>query len=547
MMKSDYAAFVHVTSVGQGGPDGQRNVHSVTARHVALACFVVIISLRSTYTKAAELPDDYKLPPAPGPYATTGEVNPSFTSGQPLIATSYFYWYDASTKQHIVNADGSDALTDHPTELKGMSYRDPSWHAGELSDMIDAGIDVALPVYWGTPGDPQSWSDVGVEKLVEGRDQLVRAGKRPPKIGMFYDTSTLRHNPGRFHIDLRTSAGRLWFYGTIRNFFSHIPGKHRACIDGKPLVFLYAPAFAKGVDDTLFPELRQRFRADFGTDLYLVKMRGWPGPADSVYMWGGALQPQYLDVAAIGPGYDHSAVPGRSPLVRDREEGIFYTRGWERLLASPAAWRPWLVHVETWNELHEGTEVCETKEYGREYIQLTRRFADSFHIRRRVPPEHLPKPLELATGSPGKSAGIDIFPFPEGDGPVVEKEIAGQTAWCAMANANSPNRYLYFRVDDNFLYLGEPSIELSICYYDDGPKQFIVEYDSKDPKLSGLSRRFRPGHRQTINGSRQWKEITVVLPYPLFAGGANGGDLRIACVDEELAVRSIKLRHLDAN
>jgi len=43
------------------------------------------------------------------------------------------------------------------------------------------------------------------------------------------------------------------------------------------------------------------------------------------------------------------------------------------------ATRPWLVHLETRNEFHEGTEICETREYGRQYIELTRRFADLFH------------------------------------------------------------------------------------------------------------------------------------------------------------------------
>mgnify|MGYP001150395885 CR=1 FL=1 len=193
---------------------------------------------------------------------------------------------------------------------------------------------------------------------------------------MFYDTSTLQYNEGGFHVDLTTPAGRLWFYGTIRNFWSQIPPPHRARIDGKPLVFLYASAFARRVDENLLPAVRAMFRRDFGTDLFLVKMQGWPGEADSEYQWGGALAPQFLDTAGLGPGYDHSAVPGRTPLVRPREDGQFYRRAWQRLLTKEVSSRPWLVHVETWNEFHEGTEVCETKEYGRLYIELTRRFAD---------------------------------------------------------------------------------------------------------------------------------------------------------------------------
>jgi len=34
--------------------------------------------------------------------------------------------------------------------------------------------------------------------------------------------------------------------------------------------------------------------------------------------------------------------------------------------------------IETWSEFHEGTEICETKEYGRQYIELTRKYSDMF-------------------------------------------------------------------------------------------------------------------------------------------------------------------------
>ena len=120
-------------------------------------------------------------------------------------------------------------------------------------------------------------------------------------------------------------------------------------------MFLYASAFARRVDAELLPAVRAMFRRDFGTDLFLVKMHGWPGEADSEYQWGGALAPQFLDTAGLGPGYDHSAVPGRTPLVRKREDGQFYRRAWQRLLTKDVATPAVAGAVETWNEFHEGT------------------------------------------------------------------------------------------------------------------------------------------------------------------------------------------------
>ncbi|MCY2993099.1 MAG: DUF5010 domain-containing protein [Planctomycetota bacterium] len=279
----------------------------------------------------ADVPADFALPPSPGNHLTTGTdvaTGPTFRSKSPLVATSYFYWYDAESKAHVLNGDGTDALTDHPPTLAGFSYKSVDWHAQQLIDMIAAGIDVLLPVYWGTPLSKQHWSDEGLPAFVAARERLISDGKNPPAIGMFYDTSTLQYNEGGYHVDLTTASGHLWFYGTIRNFWSQIPPQHRARIDGKPLVFLYASAFARHVDEKLFPAVRAMFQRDFGTDLFLVKMHGWPGEADSEYQWGGALAPQFLDTAGLGPGYDHSAVPGRTPLVRKREDGQFYRRAW---------------------------------------------------------------------------------------------------------------------------------------------------------------------------------------------------------------------------
>ena len=33
-----------------------------------------------------------------------------------------------------------------------MSFHDPAWYLKEFLDMQDAGLDAALPVYWGSRG-----------------------------------------------------------------------------------------------------------------------------------------------------------------------------------------------------------------------------------------------------------------------------------------------------------------------------------------------------------------------------------------------------------
>ena len=295
-----------------------------------------------------------------------------------IIPTYFFYWYNIYSKEHFVNSDGSDAMVDHPISEDDFSYSSKEWWKRELKDVTDAGIDFILPVYWGVPGYYDSWSFKGLPFLVKAWEELTQEGHNPPLVGLFYDTSTLNHNPPHVHVDLSTEDGKKWFYATIRDFFSFIPPKMWAMYNGKPIVFLYSAAFAAKQDPDLFDYLRQSFSKDFACEPYIVKERSWHGQADNVYAWGAALEPKLLGVYALGPGYDHHAVPGRRPLVVKRENGNFYERAWKEVLSQSPEERSNIVMIETWNELHEGTDICETKEYGRKYIDLTKKYADMF-------------------------------------------------------------------------------------------------------------------------------------------------------------------------
>ncbi len=227
----------------------------------------------------------------------------------------------------------------------------------------------------------------GLPPLVEAHTALEKEGLKPPAIGMFFDTSILQWNGSNadgsnYHVDLTTEFGRQWFYAAIRDFFSLIPSAKWARVEGRPIIFLYEAAFAKKQDpQRQFEYVKARFKEDFGVEPFLVKSAGWKGEADAVYSWGGAVSGPILfrDVAALGPGYDHQAVPGRQPLVIDRKDGGTYIERWTKVLQLDPKARPWMVHVETWNEWHEGTDVAHSREYGRSYIVLTRLFADLWH------------------------------------------------------------------------------------------------------------------------------------------------------------------------
>ena len=150
---------------------------------------------------------------------------------------------------------------------------------------------------------------------------------------------------------------------------------------------------------------------------FIVKEISWQGKADATYAWGAALKPKIHGVAAVGPGYDHSAVPGRTPLVKDREGGAFYRRSWEWVLARPLNLRPRIAVVETWNEWHEATDIAPSSESGRLYVKITREYTDQWHAGKVLSPRgpfaRRPE-VSIVLGDPDRGDGLTRNEQPDG-------------------------------------------------------------------------------------------------------------------------------------
>ena len=340
---------------------------------------LIVLILLAAISGAIGQEQSHPIPPAIGPFVNlrpeSFQQTRTFHDTDKIVMTHDFYWYDVDTQAHILDGDGTDALTTHPATMDGFSYKSIKWHKQQLSDMIDAGIDVVLPVYWGAPSEHAlesslHWSFAGLPPLVEAANQLINEGKKPPAIGLFYDTSTLQNNSWGVHVDLTTTYGRHWFYTSIRDFFSLIPPRHWALINGRPIIVLYGAGFARAHNQGCIDFVKSEFPRQFGGRVpYIIREVSWRVKADNVYAWGGAIAPNFHGIAEIGPGYDHSAVPGRVPLVVSRRDGQFYEQAWLKALRRS----PQIVIIETWNEFHEGTNIAESREHGRQYIDLTRR------------------------------------------------------------------------------------------------------------------------------------------------------------------------------
>lgn len=515
----------------------------------AASRFVLLIWLLITTALAAQ------IHPPLGPYTHPVPEDLAratrFGTNDPVVLTSYFYWYDAATGAHVVNADGSDALTDHPPTLTDFTFRSVTWHRTQLEDMIAAGIDVLLPVYWGEPsqripGRPaaeQPWSFAGLPPLVAAREALVAAGQKPPAIGMFYDTSTLEYNAAGRKVDLTTADGQRWFYESIRDFFSLIPARHWGTIEGRPIVFLYSAGFAAAHDQGCIDYVRQEFARDFsGVTPYIVREISWNVRADNTYAWGGALSLRNPGVAALGPGYDHSAVPGRDPLIVPREDGAFFERNWTRFLRAPSR----LVHIETWNEYHEGTDIAASREYGRKYLELNRKFADLFKAGVKPPRPRGPysdfRSVSVTLQATNETRGLTQFEF--ADGATVATEAAGR-ACRAVAPTAHAGRYLYFQIHDSFKWADAMLVDVAVDYLDQGSGSFRLEYDGPDPNAPFNGAYTASRTSVTLGTSGQWKTATFRLLEARFLNSQNGGaDFRIALIGDALHVARVSVTRM---
>ncbi len=518
-------------------------------------CRYIWVMLLCTLCAAGFAADD-ELPEKPpgkhfGLSAEDHREAETFAAGEPIVGTSYFYWYDIDSGSHIIDGDGTDALTTHPADMNGISYKRVSWHKEQLTDMIEAGVDFLMPVFWGVPGKYEGWSFRGLGPLVEAHSTLEKEGLKPPAIGLFYDTSILKWNGfrrggGSYHVDLTTDFGKDWFYTAMRDFFSLIPPSKWARVEGGPIVFMYAAAFAKKQDLRQFACVKERFRKDFAVEPFIVKAQDWKGQADAIYSWGGAVNGPliYRQVVALGPGYDHSAVPGRAPLIVERLDGKTYIERWTKVLGLSSADRPWMVHVETWNEWHEGTDVAGSREYGRSYIVLTRLFADMWHSKTHL---RLPSPYQDGNGvswDAWKARGLAVRAS-SGDGVWKVMKFGDVDAIVSAPNAHSSaGRYFYFNVDDSFAYdLYNKPVLVHVTYRDAGCSSFQLEYDSANPKEGQFEGAFRPVGNVAIKRSGKWKTARFVLPECRFMNRCNGTDFRLAIVggDLELAVSKVRL------
>ncbi len=364
------------------GPRRRRWPFVVAGSGVVLVVFLVVAAIISQDEQGGEPPPLPTVTPDQGQANVTGQE-----SLPPMVLAYFYYWYDLPDGPH------SAELTDRPAE-PDASYENVDWFEKQLADMEDAGIDVALAVYWG-PEEPSS--DIGLANMAQAADALLEAGRDPPLIGMFLDTGLIgRWSKGQRDLTKQDNQQRV--YELIRTFYTILPRHQWALIDNRPVVWLWAAYFDITFEQSFFDYVSSRFTLDFGVEPYIVGENSWrfaiepgflgfgtrvetdkPIRLDDFYVWAASLE-GFSDpvggIAQVGPGFDERELtgPGRSGRFAEREGGDFYRRNLEAAIASGRR----LLAIETWNEFHEANDIADSVEYGRRYIDITREYVDRF-------------------------------------------------------------------------------------------------------------------------------------------------------------------------
>nr|MDO8114191.1 hypothetical protein [Candidatus Sigynarchaeota archaeon] len=150
----------------------------------------------------------------------------------------------------------------------------------------------------------------------------------------------------------------------------------------------YSSGWFQDVGTDVIAYCRTKCIEKYGRSIYFIGGGGWnKAGVDGVAEWGACFEPQYpkstgIPCAAVGPGfYNLGSIAGQTPLFKVREPAR-YRSEWRTAMQDEAVW----IHVETWNELHEGTGIAWAQEYGFQWIDVTREMADEFHAMTRCNP-----------------------------------------------------------------------------------------------------------------------------------------------------------------
>ncbi len=305
------------------------------------------------------------------------------------VFAHFYYWYP-------INAG---IVSHHAPE--GHFDRDSvDWWKGELRNAQYAGVDALALMYW----DIHDYNPSALEVLVRAVREMDAAGEPHPRIAMHLDgiehVANVSHEYPLRDCNLTDPASQEAVAQAFIHFFGFF--REQGMLDlcyrwrGKLVAFVYRPEYGiyrSLADDTLVPLCHARFREALHEELYMVMETAYhhaqlPATntnlrctnADNYFRWDAALHGPLLEtlgefpIATVGPGFDPRGQGKPDPPLRDRENGAAFRRDFEQAIA----WDPPWLAIETFNFFEEGSDITETQEFGRKYLDLAHELSARF-------------------------------------------------------------------------------------------------------------------------------------------------------------------------
>jgi len=145
--------------------------------------------------------------------------------------------------------------------------------------------------------------------------------------------------------------------------------------------------------------------------------------------------------------------------------------------------------------------------------------------------------VSIDLGTTNEEHGLVQFDLE--DGVTTPANVGGKEVRVTVFNG-TPGRYIYFDVDDDFLFAQETHLRVTVEYFDTSDFSFSLNYDSTDASAD-VERAYKPASLDVwLTNSGQWKTATFDLPDAYFGGGQHfGTDFRISCGDNDLYINTV--------
>ena len=278
---------------------------------------------------------------------------------EPMVLAYHYGWYgrpDGLAKEWLHwNPAVADHGSTHAPQLGWYDSADPKIVRQQIAWAQEAGVDGFILSWW------TSWDRKVLAELLKQADAKRFA------VSLYLEAAA---TPAEFHKQLLE----------IEALAKGHPSFLR--VEGKPVVFVYGRILYALGNDGVREALKdthvfvigdaleaKTFTLLDGAAAYMAL--DWPDQQHEhlINLQRTARLHDKLLVASVAPGYDDSHIrsPGR---IDQRLDGQFYESMW-----SSAKRADWVV-ITSWNEWHEGSEIEPSAEFGKKYLELTRKFVD---------------------------------------------------------------------------------------------------------------------------------------------------------------------------